>query len=316
MLQLPKTVYHRNVIRDQRGKLLALSILSSGIALAQAESKFIEVATSPKGSTASAMFHDLGVACKNTAYLLQKQGSGSVENLDALLSNQVGMAFIQLDVLKAREQIDREPKMKEIKQLLPMNFDELHLISTPVQVNKNVFGKITSQRGVKSWSELAGKRLASWGGSTVTAQVMAAKSGIKPQITDYKDRQEAMSALASGRADAVLAVVGQPADWVKALEPARYTLIPIDVEAGKLQGFYRKASIRYPGFGNGGSISTYAVQRILATRDYKTPIRRAMLGRYQACAKAKLTELQETPGFHPKWQEVTLKESDWPWFKP
>ena len=36
---------------------------------------------------------------------------------------------------------------------------------------------------------------------------------------------------------------------------------------------------------------------------------------YQKCALSKLTALQETEGFHPKWNEVTFKQSDWPWFR-
>ena len=51
------------------------------------------------------------------------------------------------------------------------------------------------------------------------------------------------------------------------------------------------------------------------TRNFKTPEKRAQLLKYQACAKAKLTSLQEDEGMHPKWNDVTLKAAGWPDYK-
>ena len=98
---------------------LALTALSLGGGLA-ASPTFLNVATSPKGTTSSEMFRDLGRVCTSSAFLRQRQTSGSVENLELLLGNQVSLAFVQLDYLKAKEQIERDPRVKEVKQLLAL----------------------------------------------------------------------------------------------------------------------------------------------------------------------------------------------------
>lgn len=305
---LPRPARRRPSIKP----LLTLAVLSLGGSLA-APPNFLNVATSPKGSTNSDMFRDLGRVCTSSAFLRQRQTSGSVENLELLLGNQVSLAFVQLDYLKAKEQIEHDPRIKEVKQLLALNADEIHVIALPPVRKKSVFGKVTVQ-GAQSYRELNGKVVGAWGGSVTTAKVLSAKSGVKTQVMEFRTREEAMNALVAGKVAAVISVVGQPADWVKTLDPQRFTLLPIDLPASTFGGLYRPATLRYVGLGNG--VQTYAVQRLLVTRDFKTPERRAMLGKYQACAKSHLTALQETPGFHPKWNEVTFAERDWPEFKP
>lgn len=293
-----------------RTHLLAL-LLSCSTALA-APPVFLDVATSPKGSTASEMFRDLGRVCTNASFLRQRQTSGSVENLDLLLGNQVSLAFVQLDVLKARDQIDHDPRAGELRMLLPLNFDEMHLIAKRAVIKKNIFGKQTVV-GVTKWSDLKGKTLGAWGGSVVTANVLKAKSSVPVNILEFKTREDTLNALNSGQVDAVLSVVGQPADWVKALDATKFSLLPLDVPAAAVNGFYRPATLRYAQLGNG--VPTYSVQRILVTRNFRTPERHDALLKYQQCALGKLTVLQETEGFHPKWSDVTFKESDWPVFK-
>ncbi|WP_221088629.1 TAXI family TRAP transporter solute-binding subunit [Deinococcus aquaedulcis] len=288
---------------------LALLLLSSP-ALA-ATSAYLDVATSPKGSTAADMFRDLGQVCTGASFLRQRQTSGSVENLELLLNNQVSLAFVQLDVLKARDQIDQDPRVRALKTLLPLNFDEVHLIARPA-VTTNLLGR-TSVRGIQVFSNLQGRKLGAWDGSVITARVLSAKAGVPMTIQEYRGRDEAMAALNAGQVDAVLAVAGQPVDWIKALNPAAYRLVPLNIAPARVNGFYRPATLRYPGLGQG--VNTYAVQRLLVTRDFKTPERRAALLNYQKCALSKLTQLQETQGFHPKWSDVTFKEQLWPWFK-
>ncbi|THF88501.1 transporter substrate-binding domain-containing protein [Deinococcus sp. KSM4-11] len=290
---------------------LIFTLCLGGLATA-ATPVFLDVATSPKGSTASDMFGDIGKVCTNASFLRQRQTSGSVESLELLLDNQVSLAFVQLDVLKARDQIDHDPRAGELKTLLPLNFDEIHLITKQPVVKKNIFGK-TTITGITKFSDLKGKKLGSWGGSVVTSNVLKAKAGVAVTILEFKGREETLAALAAGQVDAVLSVVGQPADWVKALDATKYALVPLDIPQAALNGFYKPATLRYPQLGSG--VGTYAVQRILVTRDFKTPERRTALLNYQKCTLSKLTELHETQGFHPKWNEVTFKEQDWPWFK-
>lgn len=288
-------------------KRTALTLLLALLPAASAQN-VLNVATGSKGGTYATMYKNLGDICTSASWLRERQTSGSVENVDLLLNNQVSLAFVQLDVLKARQQIDGDPRAEEIRTLLPLHQEEIHLIAK--KPTKNFLGRVS---GVTKFSDLAGKKLGAWGGSVVTANVLAGKSGVKAQVVAFPNRDAALAALAGGQVDAVLAVVGQPADWVKAVNPQTYNLVPIDVAPDKLQGFYQKAKLIYPQFG--ASVDTYSVQSLLVTRNFKTPEKRAQLLKYQSCAKAKLTELQEDEGMHPKWNDVTFKESAWPDYK-
>ena len=282
-------------------------LVNSGPALAQTNS-VLNVATGSKGGTYATMYKNLGDICTSASWLRERQTSGSVENVDLLLSNQVSLAFVQLDVLKARDQIDGDPRAKEIRTLLPLHQEEIHLIAK--KPTKGFLGRVS---GVTRFSELARKKVGAWGGSVVTANVMRAKSGVNFEVAAFPTRDAALAALASGQVDAVLAVVGQPADWVKALSPQQYNLLPLDIGADKVSGFYQKAKLIYPDFG--AAVDTYSVQSLLVTRNFKTPEKRAQLLKYQACAKAKLTSLQEDEGMHPKWNDVTFKAAGWPDYK-
>ncbi|THF69642.1 transporter substrate-binding domain-containing protein [Deinococcus sp. Arct2-2] len=286
--------------------LIMLALVSGG--QTQTSPNVMNVATSPNGSTAADMFRDLGRVCTSAAFLRQRQTSGSVENIELLLENKVALAFVQLDVLKARDQIDQDPRAKDLRVLLPLNFDEIHLIVK--RPSKDVFGRV---KGIAAFSGLKGKRVGAWGGSVITAQILKAKAKNDYTIVSLNDRAAALGALNAGQIDAVLAVVGQPADWVNTLNPAVFTLAPLDIPQGSLNGFYRPARLLYPKLGV--ATNTYSVQRLLITRNFKTPERRMPLLAYQKCALAKLTTLQETEGMHPKWNDVTFKERDWPLFK-
>ena len=202
------------------GLALSVPLLASLPALAQsarpaAQPNFLNVATGSKTGTYSALFKDLGRVCTGSAYLRERGTTGSLENIDLLLGNQVSLAFVQSDVLKAREQIDKDPRVANIKALLPLYREELHLLTL----------KPKGGGAPLTFEQLRGKRVAAWGGSLVTAQVVQALTGVGYQIVNAKDQTAALNALQRGQVDAVLAVVGQPATWVKALDGL--TLIPI-----------------------------------------------------------------------------------------
>ena len=207
----------------------------------------LNVATGSKGGTYATMYKNLGDICTSASWLRERQTSGSVENVDLLLSNQVSLAFVQLDVLKARDQIDGDPRAKEIRTLLPLHQEEIHLIAK--KPTKGFLGRVS---GVTRFSELARKKVGAWGGSVVTANVLRAKSGVNFEVAAFPTRDAALAALASGQVDAVLAVVGQPADWVKALEPAAVQLVAAGHQPRQGQRLLSESQADLPGFRRGG----------------------------------------------------------------
>lgn len=288
---------------------LALLLSTLGTALA-ADPVSFNVATGSPTGTYSAMFKNIGRICAQNAYLKERGTGGSLDNIDLLMNNEVSLAFVQSDVLKAREQIDQDPRVANIKALLPLYNEEVHLFAKPPVTSKSFLGK-TTVTGVQAFGDLKGKRVAAWGGSVITAKVLSAKLAVPFSIVPVKDQPAAFAALNAGQVDAVLAVIGQPAAWVKALSGVR--LVPVPFSA-PLDGIYTSARLLYPNLSVSG-VPTVAVQSVLVTRDFKTPERKERLLAYQKCAVGKLVNLQEDEGMHPKWQEVTFKTWPWPEYK-
>lgn len=289
---------------------LTLACLAPGAAQAAPAPTFLNVATGSPTGTYSAMFKNIGKVCTQSAYLKERGTGGSLDNIDLLLGNEVSLAFVQSDVLKAKEQIDKDERVQNIKALLALHNEEVHLFARPPVQKKNIFGKV-SLSGVTTFADLKGKNVAAWGGSLITAKVLSAKLGVPLNVVSVKDQPAAFAALNAGQVDAVLAVVGQPASWVKGL--SNVNLVPIPY-APALSGIYTQATLRYETLG-AGSVPTVAVQSVLATRDFKTADRKKLLLDYQKCAVAHLVNLQEDEGMHPKWQDVTFKPGIWPQYK-
>ncbi|OLV18332.1 TAXI family TRAP transporter solute-binding subunit [Deinococcus marmoris] len=287
-------------------RVLSLLLLSTlGLAHAADPISFNVATGSPTG-TYSAMFRNIGQVCAQSAYLKERGTGGSLDNIDLLMNNEVSLAFVQSDVLKAREQIDQDPRMASIKALLPLYDEEIHLFAKPPVTSKSFLGK-TTVTGVQTFGDLKNKRVAAWGGSVITAKVLSAKLAVPYSIVPVKDQPAAFAALNAGQVDAVLAVIGQPAPWVKELSGVQLVPVPF---SPPLNGIYTAAKLRYPNL-SVSSVPTVAVQSVLVTRDFKTPDKKEKLLAYKKCAVGKLVNLQEDEGMHPKWQQVTFKT--WPW---
>ncbi|WP_288401809.1 TAXI family TRAP transporter solute-binding subunit [uncultured Deinococcus sp.] len=306
-----------------RSLILALTLLPLGAAQAQtsttqtsatptptATAGTLNVATGSPTGTYSAMFKNIGRVCTQSAYLRERGSSGSLENIDLLLNNEVSLAFVQSDVLKARQQIDKDPRVDGIKALLPLHREELHLFALPSVVSRNILGQ-TKTQGVAKFEDLKGKKVAAWGGSLITARVVGAMTGLNFEVVSVKDQESAFAALRSRQVDAVLAVVGQPATWVKTLSGVNLVAVPL---SDRMKSIYSPAKLFYPNI-SAASVPTVAVQSVLATRDFKTPERKKLLLAYQKCAVSKLVNLQEDEGMHPKWQDVDFKTWPWPQYK-
>ncbi|AFD23939.1 TAXI family TRAP transporter solute-binding subunit [Deinococcus gobiensis] len=306
-----------------RSLILALTLLPLGAAQAQTSTAqtsatptpatttgTLNVATGSPTGTYSAMFKNIGRVCTQSAYLRERGSSGSLENIDLLLNNEVSLAFVQSDVLKARQQIDKDPRVDGIKALLPLHREELHLFALPSVVSRNILGQ-TKTQGVAKFEDLKGKKVAAWGGSLITARVVGAMTGLNFEVVSVKDQESAFAALRSRQVDAVLAVVGQPATWVKTLSGVNLVAVPL---SDRMKSIYSPAKLFYPNI-SAASVPTVAVQSVLATRDFKTPERKKLLLAYQKCAVSKLVNLQEDEGMHPKWQDVDFKTWPWPQYK-
>jgi hypothetical protein len=276
----------------------------------------MNVATGSPTGTYAKIYKDMGQVCTQASYLLERGTSGTLENIELLLSNQVSMAFLQVDALEAKKQIDQDPRVDQIKALIPLYPEEVHII---VRADlANVVGNFLSKKKVPvtKFSELKGRVVGAWGGSYITANVLNAKGGNFKQLRffDGKTAQaEGLKALSEGKIEAIVAVGGQPVGWIRDLPPGQFRLLSFDLLKEVPERIYKPAKISYPNLAT-ESVQTISVQSLLATRDFKTPERAKLLTQYRQCVINKLTELREGEGHHAKWG-VVEPESDPPWPK-
>jgi TRAP-type uncharacterized transport system substrate-binding protein len=224
--------------------------------------------------------------------------------MDRLLGNEVNAAIVQTDVLFFRA---RNEDLSGVKTLFALFPEEVHIITasvSPILEGGTIgFGKKPAQ--FNKVEDLAGRAVAAWGGSIVTAQVIRLQSEINFTVTEVADFKAAKAALDAGTVAAIVMVGGQPMADVQTLTNA-YKLLPFsEATIGKLKSVYVPAKLNYSGMGQGGSgVQSIATESLFVTRAYKTEKYVQSLGALRACFKANLPDLQETVGMHKKWAAV------------
>jgi TRAP-type uncharacterized transport system substrate-binding protein len=278
----------------------AMLAVSAG-AMAQAQ---LKVATGGPTGTYHRMFTEFQQACKDQIMQIEVPSKGSVDNMDKLLGNEVNAAIVQTDVLFFRA---RNEDLGGIKTLFALYPEEVHVIAptvSPLQEGGTMgFGKKSVQ--FNTVNDLAGRSVAAWGGSIVTAQVIRLQSEINFTVAEVADFKAAKAALDAGQVAAIVMVGGQPMDDVKTLSNA-YKLLPFpEATMGKLKSVYVPAKLNYSAMGQGGSgVQSIATESLFVTRAYKTEKYVQSLGALRGCFKASVPELQETTGMHKKWSSV------------
>ena len=312
-------------------RLLLFLILALGLGAAQTQTqpttpapavdpnRFMTVGTGTPSATYHAVFKDMGRVCTNAAYLLERGTSGTVENLELLLANQISMGFMQVDALIAKRDLDGDNRVNQIKSLLTLYPSEAHIV---VKANLEIVtGNFFTRKRVPvtNFSQLAGRKIGAWGGGLVTARVLLGQTGMKYEVIPFLGRDaqtNAIKALESGQIDAAMTVAGKPIPWISALPQGQYRLIAFDLIPKLDSKVYQPARISYPNT-NLESVPTFSVLSILATRDFRTPDRARQLVRYRDCVTSKIDLLREGEGNHPKWAEVDFKTAaPWPAYVP
>jgi len=301
-------------------RLIGMLVLGLALAQAQTDTRFMTVATGTPTGTYAKMYKDMGQVCTQAAYLLERGTSGTLENIELLLSNQVSMAFLQVDALEAKKQIDQDQRVNQIKALIPLYPEEIHLLVRADLSNTTGYFFNRKKLPVTRFSELAGRTIGAWGGSLITTRVVQAQTGVKfKNIVVFQGRTaqaDALNALSQGQIDAILAVGGQPVSWIKDLPSGQYRLLNFDLMEKLPQALYKPARISYPNL-NLDSVQTFSVLSILATRDFRTPERARLLTQYKNCVISKITDLREGEGRHPKWSVVDPTATPpWPVYEP
>lgn len=264
----------------------------------------LKVSTGSTTGTYARMFREFQGACKNQIMQIEATSNGSVENMDRLLGNEVNAAIVQTDVLFYRA---RNEDLSGVKTLFALHPEEVHVIGLASLASKEggFMGIGAKAVPINTINDLTGKKVAAWGGSLITAQVVRLQAELNYQVVEVADYKAAKVLLDKGDVSAIFMVGGTPLADVAALNSNYKLLMFPEATVSKLKSVYVPAKITYSGMGMGGSgVQTIATEALYVTRHYKTPKFVSALGALRACFKTSLPELQETTGTHKKWATV------------
>jgi len=287
----------------------ALTLIAS-----TASAQMLKVSTGEKGNTYSKMYGELTEVCKDSLQLVEATSTGSVQNIDRLMNNEVNGAFSQTDVVFFRS---RTEDMSNIKTLIALHPEEVHVVAL---ANPNIkeggtlgFGAKTVQfNGVE---DLVGRIVVASGGSFITAQVIRLQAELNYQVHEVPSSKDALALVESGKAAAAILVGGQRLGAIEQLD-RRFKLLSFSEQTvAKLKSVYRPSRLNYANVGAAG-VPTIATDAIFLVREYKTPKFVEGVVKLRQCAYDNITALSEEPGKHKAWQKVQAdNQSKWAYYQ-
>jgi TRAP-type uncharacterized transport system substrate-binding protein len=293
--------------------LAAIVIFTLGIFVNVNAAQLI-VATGGTGGTYSTMFKELSNQCGSSDVLVEKNSSGSIENINLLMGNKVNMAFTQMDVLKFKSNTEN---LDNIRTLFTLHSEEVHFIAKDDPGIK--VGGYAGFGGTKvvfnTINDLQGYTVGAAGGSFITLQVIRLQTEIKYNVQEFKSNKDLLVALEANQIQAACVVGGAPMPILEVLGNT-YKVLPIgDVTVNKLKNVYNPARVSYPNMNSSG-VPTVAIDAIVVTREYKTPAFIEAFRRFRQCLVDNVDLLKETTGTHPKWQDVNPESrGKWAWYE-
>lgn len=268
----------------------------------------LKVATGGTSGTYHQMFTELNSKCSDTLVLNEQTSNGSLDNLALMIGNKVNAAIMQEDILFLKKRT--ENSLLNYRTLFTLAPEEVHLIAlSSGKKQGGVLGFGGSVVVLNTINDLANKKVGSYGGSLVTAQVIKLQTNIPYQVFDVGNPARAVDALNKGEIDAILAVGGAQLPWVEKLDKSYKVLDIPESVAGQLKDVYQKASLSYPNL-NASGVPTISTQGVFVTRQYKTPEYVKALTELRSCFFKQLPYLAETTGMHPKWAQVKGLEQE------
>lgn len=295
-------------------KIFACLALAAVVLLPTAHAQQLRIATGKAGDTYSSMLRQISARCAGDVSMVEVPSTGSNDNINQLVGNQVNAAFVQSDVLWLRS---RTEDLADVKTLLALHPEQVHVVAL---ANSGIKEGGTLGIGAKTVvlndiTSLAGRNVGAAGGSLVTAQVIRLQSEIPFQVVPMENGDAVLAALQTGKIAAAFFVGGAPLGTVNKLGP-EYKLLSIPAPVmEKLKGVYRPARLNYQRM-NAAGITTVATDALFVTRQYKTPKMTQGLAKLRQCTLASVDELKETTGTHPAWRYVDpANKGKWAWYE-
>ncbi|HVY16040.1 MAG TPA: TAXI family TRAP transporter solute-binding subunit [Rhodopila sp.] len=282
----------------------------------------VGLATGGPGGTYSRMGVDLSTLLNNPSRtdpfrVVVSLSQGSVNNIQDLFDlRNIDLAIVQSDVLEAFSPTEdaRDELRKRFRLIAPLHREEIHILG----------------RAIHSLEGLEGKRVnidAPGSGTQITARHLFAQLNIHPQFTEMTSLQ-ARDALLGGQIDALVYVVGRPADLFKGISgekamQADLSFVPIDRTVQNIDeyGPAQLTSDDYPNLiGQNETVPTRAVTAVMAVYAWspqQNPVRYLAAKRFVERFFDHAGELSHS-GFSKSWCAVDLGKSvlGWQRFEP
>jgi uncharacterized protein len=269
-------------------------------AAAEDEQDFLGIITGDEKSTAHQIGMDLkALVTRSGIYLAVFNSSGSVENIFAVYQRPGNhMGLVQSDVMAFVAKVKSDPQLKliadKIKLVYPLYNQEVHLLG---------------KEGIRSFSDLAGKRVAignEESGTYLTSRLLFEIAGVQPRQMVAIGNSPALAALKAGSIDAMVTVDGFPVErLVLEIVPADgIHLVPITHD--NIRAFYPTTRIpagTYPW--QVADVDTVLVKAVLVAYDFRN-YNCEIIGHVARLIKDNLDWLRSNG--HPKWKSVDLNE--------
>lgn len=255
------------------------------------------------------------VAAGSDVTLIPIESHGAVENLDKLIGNEAGLAFMHSDVLYYRAKTDDLTNLKTLLALFPEDVN-IVAMNKPFKPESRMIVNLNRGVNIDTLSDLDGLPVGAAGGGFVTANVIRLQSEIGYKVIRFDKGSQVLDALKSGQIAAAIFVGPAPLPNLKDLG-SDYKLISInDSVCDKLKAVYKKSTITYIKI-SPSPVQTVAADDLLVTRNYKSKKMVDALLKLRKAVQDNINELQETTGFHKAWQKVDItNQGKWDWYNP
>lgn len=276
------------------------------------------IATGSKTGTYSKELAQLSKFCappNGELQITEKNTSGSPENVDLLIGNEVNGAIVQLDSLALRKlKLD----LSNIKTLFTLAPEAIHVVvldgagsATIVPKTKMGirYGEDTVRTTYTDVASLAGQPVGAAGGSYDSATLVKLQGGVEWDLQPpFKDNADLKAALESGRIQAAVYTGGFPYQTVADLGPKFRLLSFPDATLARMSS-YGTTNIVYGKLANASNaVHVPTTDALFVVQQYKKARMVELLGGLRQCLRDHIEDLQETTGMHPAWKKVNPDE--------
>ena len=275
------------------------------ITLAQQE---FAVADGSSSGTYKQIFNEIKKIAGTELNMTEVAGSGAVENLDKLMSNEANAAFLHSDILAWKSKSDNLDNLKTLLVLFP---EQVHFLALAKNWDP---GMMKKEKIVNQISDLNGLPVGAAGGGFITANMIRLLSEVSYNVVQFNSGAEVIAALNSGKIAAAVFVGAAPLPNLKELGK-NYKLLEVgETTVNLLKSVYKPATVTYVGM-SANTVHTISADCILLTRVYKTPKFVEALRMFRQSFCDNLSELQETKGTHKAWGSVDCENhGKWSWY--